>query len=92
MLPVSPVPAVDDAPEAVPVRAYVPVTLSYAPSWTIALFRLYGYSGYRSAICFGPSRLVIRERSISSCMLPRRSQAIALSQATESTGVHCWGV
>ena len=28
-------------------------------------------------------------RSISSCMLPRRSQAIALSQASESTGVHC---
>ena len=38
------------------------------------------------------SRLVSRARSISSCMLPRRSQAIALSQATESTGVHCSGL
>ena len=40
----------------------------------------------------GSSRLVISARSISSCMLPRRSQAIALSQATESTGVHFCGL
>jgi hypothetical protein len=31
-------------------------------------------------------------RVISSSMLPRRSQAIALSQATESTGVQSSGV
>jgi hypothetical protein len=32
------------------------------------------------------------ERSISSCTLPDRFQAIAFSQATESTGVHFSGL
>lgn len=91
-----PVPAVPPAdepvPAAEPVEPKVLVTSSYWPAWTIVLLRLYGYCGYRSAISLGPRRLVIRARSTSSCMLPRRSQAIAFSQATESTGVHFPGL
>ena len=34
-----------------------------------------------------PILSLMTERAISSAMLPRRSQAIALSQETESTGV-----
>ena len=39
----------------------------------------------------GVSRAEASARSTSSSMLPRRSQAMALSQATESTGVHFSG-
>lgn len=63
-----------------------PVALLYEPSSTMGRWVAEGYAGYRSLICWELSRLVISARSISSCMLPRRSQAIALSQATESTG------
>lgn len=99
VVPVAPVAPV--VPVLVPVPTGVPaaalcskllVSASYWPSCTIGLFRLYGYSGYRSWICCGPRRLVIRARSISSRMLPRRSQAIAFSQEIESTGVHCCGL
>src|SRR5688500_18278465 len=83
-------PPSEESPE--PSCSNVFVSSSYWPSCTIGLFRSYGYCGYRSAICCGPRRLVSRARSISSCMLPRRSQAIAFSQATESTGVHSAGL
>ncbi len=63
-----------------------------APPSTIGLFRLAGYFGYSWSIWAWLKRLVSRARSISSCMLPRRSQAMALSQATESTGVHFPGL
>lgn len=69
-----------------------PVTDEIAPWSTIGRCLSYGYAGYSSSICSLLSLLVISERSISSCMLPRRSQAIAFSQATESTGVHLVGL
>ncbi len=89
-VPVEP-PLVPDVPP-VPPCSNVRVSSLYWPSWTIALLRPDGYSGYRSAICFGPRRLVSRARSVSSFMLPRRSQAIAFSQETESTGVQFCGL
>lgn len=79
------------APSASPASAFgsnFPVDSSTAPRSTIGWWSAYGYSGYSCLIWLALIRLVMSERSISSCMLPRRSQAIALSQATESTGVH----
>ena len=46
-----------------------------------------GHAGDRHNIGFMTVDAIAR--STSSCMLPRRSHAIALSQATESGGVHC---
>lgn len=62
------------------------------PVFTIVPLRAYGYSGYSSAILSGPKSWASSERSISSWRFPERFQAIALSQATESTGLHCSGL
>ncbi len=59
---------------------------------TMTGFSSNGYAGYSCSRVDGtvPSSRVAarRARSVSSSTLPRRSQAIALSQATESAGSH----
>src|SRR6266508_6076530 len=60
-----------------------------SPLSTIGRLRPKGYGGYSCSTCARLKPLASRvARSISSVMLPRRSQAIALSQDRLATGVH----
>src|SRR2546423_3699139 len=64
-------------------------TRTAVPLSTMGGWSAYGYSGYRSSIrCRVRPAASNPARVISSTMLPRRSHAIALSQARLSTGSH----